>query len=268
MAGNPVENAEFSWLLKVDVPKSLAQLTQVINECYTRISRNSVAKYTMFYCSPNQLDVVKINTTLQGYRITSADINIKLASKHPMQSIRTCIKETPSDQLCWRLYQIQDAINHLGKAIDFLTLTSDSLIANNTPTQPEPPPQQQQYEFESAEQVLQLVNDTMNCLQKSRISLLIPKKKTIEELQHSQNMQSIRPALPMDYSISFYIQAHNLVCSVYQLSNTSDGPQIKAEFQSESSLAFLSEALVFLGLALQMCQQIKDKLHMFTDRRY
>lgn len=248
---NAADEAEFDWLLKVDVGATIAQLTQILTECSMGIT-TTPKQYNLFYCSQNQLDLIKINTTLEGYKITNADINIRLSSKHPMQTIKTCVKETPDNPFCWRLHQIQDATNHLSNAIDLLTSTPHRSQPDN------------KYDFRSSEEVLQLIDDVMNCLQKSRSSLLIPKKRTIEELQHSQNMQSIKPALPLDFSISFYVQAHNLVCSVYQLSQSSNGPQIRAEYQAELSLPFLSEVLVFLSLGLQTCQQIKDKLQIFS----
>lgn len=247
--------AEFEWLLKNDVGATLRQLTQILTDCSAGIT-TTPKQYNLFYCSQNQLDVIKINTTLEGYKITNADINIKLTSKHPLQNIKTCVKETPNYPFCWRLHQIQDAGNHLSNAIDLLTTTPLKLSGQDNDN----------YDFKSAEEVLQLINDVMNCLQKSRSSLLIPKKRTIEELQHSQNMRSIRPALPLDFSISFYVEAHNLVCSVYQLSHgSSSGPQIRAEYQAELSLPFLSEVLVFLSLGLQTCQQLKDKLQTFSS---
>lgn len=252
ISSSVADAAEFEWLLKVDVGATLAQLTQILNECSACFT-TTPKDYSLFYCSQNQLDIIKINTTLEGYKITSADINIKLSSKHPMQTIKTCIKESTNNPFAWRLHQIQDALNHLSNATDLLTSNPLRMSPDN------------KYDFRSSEEVLQLVNDVMSCLQKSRSSLLIPKKRTIEELQHSQNMQSIRPALPLDFSISFYVQSHNLVCSVYQLSQTSNGPQIRAEYQAELSLPFLTEMLSFLGLALQMCQQLKDKLQTFPN---
>lgn len=246
------EKAEYEWLLNIDVGATLIQLSQILSECSNVIS-SSPKPFNLFYCSQNQLDVIKVSTTLEGYRIVSADISIRLSSKHPIQTIKTCIKESPTNPFCWRLHQIQDAINHLSNAIDLLTTSSHKSVSED------------KYDFKSSEEVLQLINDVMNSLQKSRSSLLIPKKRTIEELQHSQNMQSIRPALPLDYSISFYIQAHNLVCSIYQLAQGTNGPQIRAEYQAELSLPFLSEMLVFLSLGLQTCQQIKDKLQTLSN---
>lgn len=248
------DEAEFDWLLKVDVSATIGQLTKILTECSASIS-TTPKQYDLFYCSQNQLDVIKVNAILGGgYKITSADINIKLSSKHPIQTIKTCIKETQNHPFCWRLHQIQDAMNHLSNAIDLLTSTPQLRMGPDNG-----------HDFQSAEEVLQLINDVMNCLQKGRSSILIPKKSLIEELQHSQNMQSISPALPLDFSISFYVQAPNLVCSVYQLTQNNNRPQVKAEFQTEVSIPFLSEMLLSLGLGLQTCQQLKDKIQTFLN---
>lgn len=218
-------DAERKWVLEVDVKTTLAHLTKIISDCLAAINETIPQQHYLAY-----LDVIKISATLEGFKIVSADINIKLP-KHPAQTIKTCIKD------CWRLHQIQDAKNHLGNANDFLKFDSIDL-----------------------DEVLHVLDNVTNSLQKSRSSLSIPKKRTIEELQHSQNMQSIRPALPLDLSISFYVQSQNLVCSVYQLI----GPQIRAEYQAELELPFLSKIFELLSLALQTCQQLKDKLEIFT----
>lgn len=246
------DEVEFKWLLECDVRTTIAQLTKILTDCSASIT-NEPKQYDLIYTNQNHLDVVKVNANLEGYKITSADINIKLSSKHPIQTIKTCIKETQSHPFCWRLHQVQDAINHLSNALDFLTETPLRMGPNN------------EHDFQSAEEVLQLFNDVMNSLQKGRISLLIPKKILIEELQHSQNMQSISPALPLDYSISFYVQAPNLICSVYQLAQNNNRPQMKAEFQAEVAIPYLSEMLVLFNLGLQMCQQLKDKIQNFKN---
>lgn len=255
--------AEYNWFLEVDVGATIERLAEVLKICSADLENIPTKQYNLFYSSQNQLDVIKINATLkEGYKITDADINIKLASKHPAQTMKTCIlsknpallvatnqsnasTNDPVESPYWCLHQIQDSKNHLSDSIDHLTKNLNK-------------------KFETSEEVVQLINNVMNCLLKSKSSLMIPKKRTIEELRHSQNMQAIRPALPLDYPISFYIQASNLVCSVYHLSQGSSGPQIKAEYQAETQLDYLTEILMFLNLGLQICQEIKDKLNVFS----
>lgn len=217
------------------------------------MSNQTPKQYNLSYCNQNQLDVIRVNSTVEGYRITSADINIKLSIKHPIQTIKTCIKETPNNPFCWRLHQIQDAMNHIDDALDLLTSTPLRIRPDRT------------HDFQSAEEVLQLVDDVMKSLHKGQSSLLIPKKSLVEELQHSQNMQSISPALPLDFSISFYVQSSNLICSVYQISQSNNRAQVKAEFHAEVAMPVLADMMVFLSMGLQMCQQLKDKLQIFMN---
>lgn len=258
--GQPVpeyEN-ELDWLLKVDVKTTLEHLHHILAECATNICNTTPASYSLLYCSQNQLDTVRVNANLEGYKIMSADINIKLSTKHPMQTIKTCIKKTPTNPFCWRLYQIQDANNHLNQAIDLL---------NASPLRLGPPLDDRHDEspFESGEEELQLIHGIMNSLQKSRSSLLIPKKSSVEELQHCQNMQSISPALPLDYSISFYVHANNLVCSVYHLAQSNNRAQVKNEYQAEVPIPYLADVLILLSLGLQICQQLKDKIQTLQN---
>ncbi|KFM70671.1 Protein rogdi, partial [Stegodyphus mimosarum] len=77
----------------------------------------------------------------------------------------------------------------------------------------------------------------MGCLLRGRACLLIPKKRTINELQHSRNMKSLQPPLPGDLAISFYVQSHKLVFAVYHiLSKEAQGPLKFDVFQAESSV--------------------------------
>lgn len=228
------QNVELEWLLQTDIHTTIGHLLQILTDCASTLNNQAPAQHSLLYTSPNQLDTVKVNLNLEGFKIINSDINIKLTSRHPVHTIRTCIKDTP-----WRLFQIQDASNHLSNAIDLLSEHS---------------------RFEYAEEASRFINQVMNSLLKARNSLMVPRKSSIEELQHSQNMQSICPALPLDFSISFYIQAHNLICSVYQLSQSNNRAQVKAEYHAEMGLPHLSDVLVFFSLGLQMCQQFKDKL--------
>ena len=100
--------------------------------------------------------------------------------------------------------------------------------------------------------IFQTINNVMSSLQKGRNSLIVPKKRTIEELQKSRNMvnlyinfdeclnvafiffnfffknfiqKSIQPALPNDIAISFYVQSHKLICAVYHMWKDHHGQQ-------------------------------------------
>lgn len=70
----------------------------------------------------------------------------------------------------WKLQQIQDAANHLQQAI--------AHIDNVDP----------QYCFKTSDEVMHILGNILGCLQRSRTSLIVPKKKTIDDLIQSRNM--------------------------------------------------------------------------------
>ena len=75
--------------------------------------------------------------------------------------------------------------------------------------------------------------------------------------------KSLAPSLPEDLAISFYIQSHKLIFAVYQLSNV-HGTMKFDSHQAECSIPWLNEVLVLFTVALQLCQQLKDKVMLYT----
>lgn len=107
----------------------------------------------------------------------------------------------------------------------------------------------------------------MNFIQMGRNALLVPKKKTTDELQSSRNMKVLQPVPPHDMAISFYVQSHKLVCAVYHISKDALNNTKYESIQAETSIPWLSEALVLFTVCLQFCQQLKDKLTVFIQYR-
>lgn len=115
----------------------------------------------------------------------------------------------------------------------------------------------------------------MAALSKGRSSLFVPKKKTIEELQTSRNMKVINPTVPNDVAISFYIQSHKLIAAIYVISKDGHGVHSASSasamaskfdiYQCEASIQYLNEVLILFTISLQICQQLKDKLIIFTQ---
>jgi protein rogdi len=141
----------------------------------------------------------------------------------------------------WKLQQVQDAANHLQQAINHI----DNVDSN--------------YVFKSSEEVLHILSNILGALQRGRTSLVVPKKKPIDELMKSRNMKSLSPNLPEDLALSFYIQSHKLIFATYQLTNNQG--QMKFEStQAECSVPWLNEVLVLFTVSLTLCQQLKDKV--------
>lgn len=141
----------------------------------------------------------------------------------------------------WKIQQVQDAANHLQQAINHI----DNVDAN--------------YQFKSSEEVLHILSNILGALQRGRTSLVVPKKKPIDELMKSRNMKSLSPNLPEDLAISFYIQSHKLIFAAYQLTNNQGTMKFEST-QAETSVPWLNEVLVLFTVALTLCQQLKDKV--------
>lgn len=70
---------------------------------------------------------------------------------------------------------------------------------------------------------------------------------------------SLAPNLPDDLAISFYLQSHKLIFAVYKLKNI-QGTMKYDSCQAECSIPWLNEVLIVLTIALQLCQQLIDKV--------
>ncbi|KAG1663989.1 Protein rogdi [Nymphon striatum] len=245
---------EFNWLINDEFFTQLGHLQSLLMECSRRLpisipGVDSLIKPEKFLLSNTPqhhvtvTDQVKCVVQISGDNISQADINIRL-HKQPSPH-RTLVQ----GDRCWKLQQLQDAGNHVWQAINIISMMPKNF---------------KETDFHASEHVIQVLNNIMGCLQRGRSSLLIPKKRTIEEIINSKNMRLLHPQLPNDIAISFYIQSHKLVFAVYHIQKNQG--QMKFEvYHAETSIPWLNEVLVFITLALQICQQMKDKVAVFSQ---
>lgn len=76
--------------------------------------------------------------------------------------------------------------------------------------------------------------------------------------------KNLKPNLPEDVAISFYIQSHKLVFAVYHLTTVHGNVKFDCH-QADASIPWLNEVLVLFTVALQLCQQLKDKVGATTQ---
>ncbi|MCL4132610.1 UNVERIFIED_CONTAM: hypothetical protein GTU68_052258 [Idotea baltica] len=235
---------EFDWVLSEEVSRTFDQVMHILQECCGHFpvplcGHDTVTKqekYIMSTPSHTTQDQVKCVVTVNGDTISQADMSLKIA-KHPNQIHRSSV--TPESP--WRIQQIQDAANYVQLAIQFL----DGHGANNT--------------FRTSGEVLSVLSHLTSLLQKGRSSLLIPRKKTIDELMNSRNMKSLSPPLPGDLAVSFYLQGHKLVLAVYHLSNAAGTVKFDS-IQAECAVPWLNPVLVSFTTALHIAHQLRDKV--------
>ncbi|XP_013107189.2 protein rogdi [Stomoxys calcitrans] len=233
---------EFEWVMRDEVHSILKKLREILMECARRfpvpLYDNEGKRTEKFHLVAAQ-DQLKCTVTLTGDSITQADISFKLKRSSSQVQRTTITSDAP-----WKLQQVQDAANHLQQAINHI----DNVDEN--------------YKFRSSEEVLQIIGELIGALQRGRTSLIIPKKKSIEDLMNSRNMKSLAPNLPEDQAISFFLQCHKLIIAVYQLLNVQGTMKMEAT-QAECSVGWLNDVLVLFTVGLTLCQQLKDKMNAF-----
>ncbi|XP_025090603.1 protein rogdi-like [Pomacea canaliculata] len=246
---------ELQWLLSEEVHAVLGDIQQTLQECGrcfpmpignlddTEAVPNKDAHLTqrILLSAPSTATAgaMKCVITLQGDCISEADISFKHKQAKEHHIYRTSIK--PNEQ--WKIQQVQDAANHLQQAIAVATLRNKD------------------YKFSSAQEVLMMLEELMKKVKAGQLSLTLPKRKSLQELVTSKNMQIFQPPVPSDVAMSFYVHGSKLVLAVYHLhTNGQHRLDISHRMQMEVVVQWLNEAIICFTLALQQCQQLFDKI--------
>uniref|UniRef100_A0A3P9P5D0 Protein rogdi homolog n=1 Tax=Poecilia reticulata TaxID=8081 RepID=A0A3P9P5D0_POERE len=268
-AASQVERAvleeEFNWLLKEEVHAVLKQLQEILKEASRRFSMptpglESQLKQENFILGSSTMDQVKGVLTLQGEALTQADINLKVAKSS--QVLHFQFREDKQ----WKLQQ-----RHIGAQLDM----ADGGSHNDR----------------TALFTLQLMDAVMLQLTRARNRLTTPASLTLPELATSGLMKMFTPPMPGDVMVNFYINLSKLCLTVYQLhvlppnttknfkptgSSVLHNPGAMFELNNnrfevshvhkvECVVPWLSDTLVFFTISLQLCQQLKDKISVFSS---
>ncbi|CAO2641924.1 Protein rogdi homolog, partial [Lemmus lemmus] len=169
--------------------------------------------------------------------------------------------------------QIQDARNHVSQAIYLLANRDES------------------YQFKTGAEVLKLMDAVMLQLTRARNRLTTPATLTLPEIAASGLTRMFAPTLPSDLLVNVYINLNKLCLTVYQLhalqpTSTKSASEVQASgipchfFPSEWGsqrlevshvhkvecvIPWLNDALVYFTVSLQLCQQLKDKISVFSS---
>ncbi|XP_067929875.1 protein rogdi-like [Watersipora subatra] len=249
---------EFRWILEQESLRALQNVKEILVECSRRFPLHltlenrgidNLVKPDKFIIS-NVFESGQTNikgmVTLLGDNICDADVNLRIPAvkgQHGAGLMRTIIQ--PDN--CWKLQQLQDAGNFLSKALVEVNRRLDM------------------GGFTSGKEAVSLLNTLISSLNEARMSIVVPKRKTIEELRRSINTKSLNPPLPAEVAVSFYVHATKLVFALYHVSHSSRKLEITDRFQAEVSVPWFSDVIVMFTAALQHCQQLKDKVTVFSQ---
>jgi len=241
---------EFDWVLTTEVDNVTRELKAAVTECANKfpIQVGDLNSEKSDYPSSDKFvlasgEQVKVIVTLSGDAISGADINLKLPRPHAKDAYHNT---TVREDLPWKLQQVQDAANHL------------QLVMEQLSTLPE------QHKFSSADEVSHFLSTIMESLLRARQALVVPKKRTLEELVNSKNVKSLVPPLPREVAVSFYLQSWKLIFAVYHMV-TDKGVSRFDRYQAECVVPWVNDVLLLLTVSLQTAQQLRDKLDIFKQ---
>ncbi|XP_040212339.1 protein rogdi homolog isoform X2 [Rana temporaria] len=231
---------EFKWLLKEEVHSVLKQLQDILKEASRRFTLPSgtadgATKQENFVLGSSSTDQVKGVLTLQGDTLCQAEVNLKVSRTN--QLLHFAFREDKQ----WKMQQLMDAV------------------------------------------MLQLT--------RARNRLTTPATMTLPEVATIGLTKMFTPALPPDILLNFYVNVNKLCLLVYQLhalqpnstknfrpagSSVLHNPGAMFELNNqrfeishvhkvECVVPWLNDALVFFTVSLQLCQQLKDKISIFSS---
>lgn len=255
---------ELKWLLKDEAHSTLNSIEHTLKECCKCFpmpvqgmaegrlpTSESPELERMAYPAKRLLlsgatstspSTMKCMITLKGDSISDADIRFKHKEKgKDSQNYRTTI--LPERE--WKLQQIQDAANHLEEALEMVGYRLED------------------HTFTSPQELLILLEKLKKSIQACRISLAIPKRRSLQELVHSKTREIFSPAIPQNVAMSFYIHGSKVILAIYLLHmNGHQRMDVSQRIQMEAEVQWLNEAVVLFTVALQQCQQLADKITM------
>jgi len=248
-------NKEYAWLLKEEASKIFRRLENLLKDCCTKLplsakggssSQQAHCQVEKFMLSSQNGDNVKCVVTLLGDNIVHLEVAIRYP-KAPGHVYRAVAQ--PDVQ--WKMQQVQDLSDYVLRALNVVNAAIEATKSAETL---------------DGRQVTTFLDQIIGNLHSSRCSVLLPKKKSIGELQENRTNKCFNPPLPSDLLLSFYISSAKLICAAYhmqQMNAATAGRQVFHVYQGECIVPWLNEIITYLNCALQLCQQFRDKLSIF-----
>ncbi|XP_061064043.1 protein rogdi homolog isoform X3 [Eubalaena glacialis] len=248
MAATAAERAvleeEFRWLLHDEVHAVLRQLQDILKEASLRFTlpgsgTEGPTKQENFILGSCGTDQVKGVLTLQGDALSQADVNLKMPRNN--QLLHFAFREDKQ----WKLQQIQDARNHVSQAIYLLANRDES------------------YQFRTGAEVLKLMDAVMLQLTRARNRLTTPATLTLPEIAASGlTLHALQPNSTKNFRPAGGAVLHS-PGAMFEWG--AQRLEVSHVHKVECVIPWLNDALVFFTVSLQLCQQLKDKISVFSS---
>uniref|UniRef100_A0A914VPL1 Uncharacterized protein n=1 Tax=Plectus sambesii TaxID=2011161 RepID=A0A914VPL1_9BILA len=258
---------EYVWLQRDQGESALKQIESLMRECCRKLPISSKLRPGLsfpssavaqqpekFVLASRNSDSVRCTVTMLGENVVNTDVAIRYP-KAPGGTFRSVAQ--PDIQ--WKLQQLQDAANFCARAIETTLLTLQRVRALRTAGQDGTPA--------AGRQLARAANHLVSQLQAARAALMMPKKRSLLELQEFRPNKCFNPSLPSDLLLSYYVSSSKIVCAAYHLQATQPAPgrQAFSVYQGECHVPYLADVLQTLNSALQIAEQLKTKLAVFHD---
>uniref|UniRef100_A0AC35TIV0 BHLH domain-containing protein n=1 Tax=Rhabditophanes sp. KR3021 TaxID=114890 RepID=A0AC35TIV0_9BILA len=215
---------ECAWLQESKVPHVFKELEFVIREICKKLNISSklntkflnsiteekVAKSCFginqsekhMLVSKSGADQLKATVFLLGENVCQVEISFK-HSKYPSGVFRS----TAMPNVQWKLQQLQDTGNYCVKIHQTLVKALESITKLE---------QDKSWDLASADFVMSAITQLTDLFKRAKNAMILPRKKTLAELENFQPTKFFNPPLPPDYLISVYISASKVICATYQ----------------------------------------------------
>ncbi|KAL5477164.1 hypothetical protein EMCRGX_G023917 [Ephydatia muelleri] len=263
---------EFVWLLENEYTRKVADIKRSMEECakkfvpvFQPVTSDKDIRPIIFRPSQTGDDSISYKVSLDGDQIWRADITIKLAGR---KTHKTGIKEHSA----WKLKQIQDCANYFQVAQKQFNDILQSSSAMNTP-----------------KQIQKAFGDFISTLRQAVEVLVVPQLPDVKEVYSAELRGQLKPELPEDVALFFYISSDSLVLSVLIAATTQKGNTKNAKDQTtsygswvgatydvgsityevtghqqvSSPVRWLQDVLAFIKDAQELAQELIDKVQTF-----
>ncbi|PAA48567.1 hypothetical protein BOX15_Mlig022467g1 [Macrostomum lignano] len=224
---------ELAWLLEREYIATLQQLQVIVDQSEKKLAQPA----SKFLFTPNEQCSLKAVVTLNGDEITEADISVESPFK---QFYRCGIAEGSS-------YKLQQLIG-CGSTLQAAKLCIQQACEVGCQSEPA--------------RTLETLDRIFACLKSARDHVVLPQKKSVEELAHSRHKEVFHPPVPNDMSLSMYVSGRRLVLAVYFLhyNTRTKSYDISGRYHGQAVVPWLNDLLLHLSRAMLTVAQLIEKL--------
>lgn len=263
---------EFAWLMETEFQTKFRAIGAYIEECAKQFSvvlnpSSGIEHRPILITAPNQGDAVLCTATIDGDKISKADMTLKLPGR-VNKPIKTSIKEHGP----WKLKQIQDSANYFMKArqkYSHLQYTKDT--------------------FRRPGQIRKAFEEVAEYLRQAEGIMVLPKPTSMQEIYTTKQREQLKPDLPEDVALHFHISSANLVLTILTVTHTtrpalarpataemdsvswvgmtfdhgSNTYEVSNQIQVRAPVPWLAAVLKLLQETLEITQDLVDKVKVF-----